>query len=308
MAGQLWVTSDQGQLLYSPLLSKEVDFQAQPKMRFLQFCEEKTEWGKNAGEVFVFDHYGNIDTQGGRLSETATIPKHGYTLSQGTATLYEWGNAVPWTRKYEELAAAGNRTDVNRILSDDYAKVFDTAVEAEFDKCKIRYVGTGTAGGGFTTNGTATLTCTSQFNAYHLKQMVDYMFQTLKVEPYDGEDYMGICSTDAKRGLYDDVEDIVKYTKFPATGEFGRYYDARLVKTNHALSNAMGASSAYGEAYLFGGNGGPVCRGIAVPMRVIPDTTMDFGRSKALAWYAIEGFQKWWLLNPDENVIKFDSA
>ena len=57
-SGQLWVTGNQGQLLYSPLLSKEVDFQMQPKAKFLQFCEVKEAWGKNAGEVFKFDHYG----------------------------------------------------------------------------------------------------------------------------------------------------------------------------------------------------------------------------------------------------------
>ncbi len=38
MAGQLWSASDQGQLLYSPLLSKEVTMQLQPKVRFAQFC------------------------------------------------------------------------------------------------------------------------------------------------------------------------------------------------------------------------------------------------------------------------------
>jgi hypothetical protein len=306
--GQLWVTSTQGQLLYSPLLSKEVAFQMQTKAKFLQFCEAKSEWGKNAGEIFKWDKYGNIDTEGGRLTETATIPKHGYSVTQGTATMYEWGNAIPFTKKYETLAQAGTRQDPVRILSDDHAKVYDTAVEAEFDRAKIRYVGTSTAGGGFTTNGTATLTCTSQFNTYHLKTMVDYLFQTLHCEPYDGEDYMAICSTDAKRGVYDQVVDIIKYTQYPATGEFGKYYDCRLIKTNHGLSNAIGASSAYGEAYMFGAGGGPVARGIALPMRVIPDTVMDFGRSQALAWYSIEAFAKWQDGNPDSNVIKFDSA
>ena len=57
MAGQLWQSSDQGQLLYSPLLAKEVAFAAQPEMRFVQFCEIKEEWGRNAGETFLFDKY-----------------------------------------------------------------------------------------------------------------------------------------------------------------------------------------------------------------------------------------------------------
>ena len=56
--GQLWKTSTQGQMLYSPLLSKEVAFQAQPQMVFAQYCEIKEEWGKNKGETFLFDKYG----------------------------------------------------------------------------------------------------------------------------------------------------------------------------------------------------------------------------------------------------------
>lgn len=89
MAMQLWASNKS--VLYSPLLSKEVDEQAQPEMRFVQFCEIKEEWGKNAGETFLYDIVNNIDTQGGRLVETATIPSHGYSITQGTATLYEMG-------------------------------------------------------------------------------------------------------------------------------------------------------------------------------------------------------------------------
>ena len=91
MAGQLWSASDQGQLLYSPLMSKEVVLQMQPKLRFAQFCEMKSEWGKNAGETFTFAKYADIDTQGGQLTETSTIPAHKYAVTRGTCTLYEWG-------------------------------------------------------------------------------------------------------------------------------------------------------------------------------------------------------------------------
>ena len=55
--GQLWVTGTQGQLLYSPLLSKESMHAAQPKMRFLQYCDIKEEFGKQSGETFLFNVY-----------------------------------------------------------------------------------------------------------------------------------------------------------------------------------------------------------------------------------------------------------
>lgn len=308
MAGQLWAVSTQGQRLYSPLLTKEVAHAAQPKMKFVQFCQIKEEWGKNAGETFLWDNYSNIDTQGGVLTETSTIPMRSYQVYQGTATLQEYGNAIPWSRKYEDLAQAGNRRDPVRILSNDNAKVYDTAAEAQFDACKIRYVCTGSAAGAITTNGTATYTASNQLNTVHVKAIVDYMFQTMYCEPYDGEDYMAICSTDAKRGIYDDCEDIMQYTKFPASGEFGRYYDCRFVKTNHGLSNTIGASSAYGEAYFFGGGGGPVLRGLAVAMEIIPKEVSDFGRSKGLAWYGVEAYKIMHSGSPDNNIVKVCSA
>ena len=306
--GQLWATSTQGAYLYSPLLTKEVVKNAQPDMKFHQFATLREQWSKRAGETFLFDKYGNIDTQGGTLTETDTIPQHQYRLYQSTATLYEYGNAIPWTRKYEDLAQANDRKGPVTRLKNDMAKVIDTDCEAQFDACKIRYVGTATDGGATTTDGSATATATSALNKYHVKQIVDYMYQTMLAEPYAGDDYMAICSTNAKRGVYDDVEDVIKYTKYPASGEFGRYYGCRFTKTNHALSNTVGSSSAYGEAYFFGGNEAPILEGVAVTPEVIPKELTDFGRSKGLAWYMIAGYKIFWEGDPDNNIVKYDSA
>ena len=308
MPGNLWGVSTQGGYAYSPLLSKELMKQAQPKLRFHQFCTLKEEWGKNAGETFKFDKYANISTQGGTLTETDTIPARSHRFYQGTATLREFGNSIPFTRKYETLAQIGVREPVVTALKDDFAKVIDTAVEAQYDACKVRYVSTTTGGGVFTTNGTATATTTKAMTTFHVKEVVDYMFQTMKAEPFDGDNYMAICSTQAKRDVYDACEDIIKYTKYPASGEFGRYYDCRFVKTNHALSNAIGASSAFGEAYFFGGGPGPVCEGLAIAPEVIPKEITDYGRSKGLAWYMVAGYKIMWEGDPSNNIVKFDSA
>lgn len=307
--GQFWYVGTQGQLLYSPLLTKEIVHAAQPKMRFVQFCEIKEEWGKRAGETFLIDKYGNIDTAGGILTETAPMPEHGYRVYQSTATLREMGNAIPVSRKYEELAQAGNRRDTVQVLANDKSKTLDTQAEAEWDNCKIRYVATSTSGNAITTDGTATATCTSSLNLFHVKEIIDYMWETLKCDPYDGQNYVAIVSTDAKRGVYDEVEPVMQYTKYPATGEFGRYYDTRFVKTNHGLSNTVGSGSAYGEAYFFGGGAVPPCyMGMAVPTEIIPKELTDYRRSRGLAWYTIRCFKIGWEGDPDNNIVKFDSA
>ena len=309
MAGQLWATSTQGGYLYSPLLTKEVTAQAQPDMKCHQFCELREAWGKNAGETFLFDKYGNIDTQGGTLVETATIPARGHRFYQSTCTLKEYGNSIPFTRKYESLGQVGVRSPIVNALKNDYAKVIDTAVEAQFDRAKIRYVGTATNGGAFTTNGTATATNTSiAMDTFHVKEIVDYLYNDMKAEPYDGDNYMALCAMAAKRDIYDDVEDILQYTKYPASGEFGRYYDCRFVKTNHALSNTEGKNSNVGEAYFFGAGGGPVLEGVAIAPEIIPKEVTDFGRSRGLAWYMISGYEIFWQADPDNNIVKWCSA
>jgi len=308
MPGQLFATANQGGYTWSKLLSKEVVHAAQPDMKFTQFTVMREQWGRNAGESFLFDKYGNIDTQGSTLTETSTIPAHSYRLYQSTATLYERGNSIPWTKKYELLAQTNERAAPVAILKNDMAKALDIACEAEFDKAKIRYIGTATNVGATTTNGTASSTCKSSLNTYHVKEIVDYMYQTMKAEPYDGQNFMAICSTDAMRGLYDEVEAILQYTKFPASGEVGKFYDCRFIKTNHALSNTMGSSSAYGEAYFFGGNEGPVCEGVANPPQVIPKEVTDYGRSRGLAWYLVNAYKIFWEGDPDNNIVKYDSA
>ena len=278
-------------------------------MKFKQFTSVKEQWGKNAGETFLYDKYGNINTQGSTLTETSTIPAHSYRLYQSTATLYEWGNSIPWTRKYESLAQANDRRGPVMKLKDDLAKVIDTAVEAEFTKCKRRYNATSSTTGTFHTDGTDDQTNTSHLNKYHVKTIIDYLYQTMKCTPYDSDgNYFSICSTGAKRGIYDDVESIIQYTKYPASGEFGRYYDCRFVKTNHALSNTIGNSSLYGEAYFFGGNEAPVLEGVAISPEIIPKEVTDYGRSKGLAWYMIAGYKIFWEGDPDDNIVKFASA
>jgi len=307
MAGQLFATSTQGQLLYSPLLSKEVLEAAQPDLKIRQFVSAREAWGKNAGETFLIDKYGNIDTAGGQLMETSTIPAHSFRLYQATCTLHEYGNSIPFTRKYEDLSQVSVREGIVLTLKNDLAKVIDTQVEAALDDAKIRYVGTATDGGVVTTDGTATATATSSLNKFHVKEIIDYMYQTMKAEPWAGGDYMAICSSDAKRGIYDDVEAILQYTKYPASGEFGRYYDCRFVKTNHALDNAIGAGSAYGEAYFLGGPD-VVFEANAVSPIVIPKEVTDYQRSRGLAWYAIMGWVIAHNADPDNNVVKYDSA
>jgi len=217
-------------------------------------------------------------------------------------------NSVPWTRKYEDLAQIEQRAPVRRVLANDLAKVLDTAVEAEFDACQIRYNATSTTTGTFHTDGTDTETCTSALNRYHVKTIYDYLWNDLNAPPYfpESDDYAAVVSQNAARGIFNDCETVQMYTKFPMAGEIGRYSQVRLAKSNHGLSNAMGNGSAYGEAYFFGNN--TVMEGLAVAPIVIPKEVADFQRSRGLAWYAILGYKCYWATDPDNTIVKYGSA
>ena len=217
------------------------------------------------------------------------------------------GKKRPYTKKLKTLSQIEIDGATRRALRNDMVKVLDSAVHAQFDAAKIRYVGTATDGGAFTTNGTATATCTSQLNKYHVKAIVDYLQKNMLAPPYDGNSYMAIVTVAAHNGLYTDVEAVMQYTKYPANGEFGMYYNCRFVKETHILDNDMGNGSLYGQAFFFGEE--TVAEAVAEAEHIMfqPDY-VDFQRNPALAWYFIGGFKIMHFANPDNRIVKYTSV
>jgi hypothetical protein len=306
MSQQLWVTSSLGGYAAAPLLSKEVRVAAQPLMRFMQFCTTKEDFGKGRGDTILFDKIGNVATGGGTLVETTTMPSTNFEMAQGTLTLNEYGNSIAVTGKLLALADVDMKTPVIKALKNDSAKVLDAAVEAQMDACKIRYVASTASTGNFTTNGTATLSASVVMDAHHLRTIVDYLMGTLYAPPADGEFYFGILTVSAARSLYESLEGVWQYTQYPVNGEMGKNYKARLVRDAYSMDNSIGVSNVTGEAYFFGDEA--IAEGVAIPVEIRTETPKDFGRSNAFAWYAIEGFKIIWFSDPDNRIVKFDSA
>ena len=302
--GLEWVTSSLGGALANPRLSKEVRIAAQADYKFRQFATVKEAFGKGVSDSVNFDKVTNVVTSGGTLVETTTMPTTYFTITKSTLTVYEYGNSIPYTGKLEVLSQEGIRNLVTKALKNDQVKVLDAAVEAQMDVCAYRYVSSTTTSGNFTTDGTATLTATTNLNAYHWKVMVDKLM-TLNAPPADGENYMAILSISAARGIHDSLEDVWKYTKFPTNGEIGSYYRCRAVRDNYSMDNTIGASDVTGEAYFFGDDA--VMEAVALPEEIRYQED-DFARSKKLAWYAILGFKIIWSGDPDYRIIKWTSA
>jgi hypothetical protein len=187
-------------------------------------------------------------------------------------------------------------------------KVTDSAVYAQFGSCKIKYVGSTTATQNIYTNGTCTLTASTSLIAYHVKNIVDYLRQTLKAPPYDDDgNYVCVGSTTAIRQIYDALESLNAYTSpmGKLNGEVGRYYDCRFVRDTGCSDSTIGSSNVTGEAFFLGAE--TVMEAVAVPEEVIAKVPTDYGRSKGIAWYFIGGWKLMWAGDPDNRIVHWSS-
>ena len=91
MAGQLWSVDSLGGYLANNTLSKKIRHAAQPLMKFRQFVDAESAAGKSRSDTFLFNKIANIATAGGTLTETETIPKNNYTITQGSLVITEYG-------------------------------------------------------------------------------------------------------------------------------------------------------------------------------------------------------------------------
>ena len=94
MSGQIWSVAAEGGFLYSDELSDILRQQVQPLTKFRQLCDmqDGSKKGLNRGDQFHWNVFGNVATQGRRLSETDPIPETGFTVQQRTLTVQEAGS------------------------------------------------------------------------------------------------------------------------------------------------------------------------------------------------------------------------
>jgi len=299
MAGmQLLASNTLGGYIVVPTLSKKLQQPTWPICKFRQFVGYKEAFGKNAGESVVFDRFTHINTAGGTLSETSTIPRNNIVFSQGTLTVVEYGNAIGRTKKLEVLGQLNVDSPINQALRRDAQSVLDSAVADQFKDTLARYVCVTTASYTMTTNGTFGGTATADLNKYHIGNLVDQL-KKWNVPTFPDGSYVCIASVAALRGIKNDTStggwiDAARYAGSGKlwTGEVGMYDNVRFVEETNVLSNAIGSATANGEAVIFGP--GAVMEAVAMPEQVILDTPRDFGRDVGVGWYFIGGWKIIW--------------
>jgi N4-gp56 family major capsid protein len=154
-------------------------------MRFRQFVQPDGAVGRNRGDTFLFDKISNISTAGGTIAETSTIPKRNFVIRQGSLTVTEYANGIPFTQKLEKLSEVNVPDQTKVVLRNDMAKVLDSAAASQFKACKFKVIPTATNAITTDTDGTASTASTGNLSDHTARDIIDYLKKN-NVPRYDG--------------------------------------------------------------------------------------------------------------------------
>ena len=327
MAGQLWAVNSLGGYMYSLELSDILRMAVQPLVKFRQFADAKdfTDQGLHKGQIFTWNVYNDVAAQGTTLTETSTLPETNFTIAQGTGTVTELGNSVPYTGMLDNLSKHPVQEIINKVLKNDAKKGIDGQAWHQFDQTLLRVVptgGTSTSAITLTTNGTATLTNTVALGKNHIKSIVDAMKER-NIPPYLGDEYFSIAWPTTYRQVKNDLEGVYQYRdegfQMIYNGEIGKYEGVRFIEqTNipHGIYSsgnyiATGSFTKWSQglsdwAYFFGED--TVAEALVVPEEIRGKIPGDYGRSKGIAWYYLGGFALTQTQALQARIVKWDSA
>ena len=247
------------------------------------------------------------------------MPETNITITQGTLTITEAGNSVPYSGKLDNLSKFPVEDIIKKALKNDAVKTFDRLAWNQFNQCLLRVVassGTDTASITLYTNGTVTGTNTIQFGNGHAKSIVDIMKER-NIPAYIADDYYAICWPTTLRTFKNNLETIHQYSEtgfnLIMNGEIGRYENVRYIEqTNIAKGTGTDGvtttawSQGKSDWIFFFGND-TVAEAIAVPEEMRGKIPTDYGRSKGIAYYYLGGFGIVHTLAANCRILKWDS-
>ena len=320
MAGQVWSVNTSGGYMYALNLSRQLRMAVQPIVKFRQFCDVKdaAHQGLHRGDTFHWNVFSDVGTQGSTLTETNTIPETSFTIAQGTMTITEAGNSVPWTGKLDDLSEQPVAEVIRKVLKTDAKKAFDNLASAEFNKAALRVAptgGTSTTAVTLTTNSVCTITNTLAMGSAHVKSIVDIMKER-NIPAYTGDDYYCIAWPTTCRAFSDDIETLKSYVdqgfRMIMNGEIGRYDGVRFVEQTFKAKGSIGtAATAWtnglSDWVVFFGED-TVAEAVAVPEEIRGKIPGDYGRDRGIAWYYLGGFGIVHTQAAQNRIVIWDSA
>ena len=311
---QVWGTNARGGYMYSDELSSRLRTAVQPLCRFRQFCDAKLAKGLNRGDTYAWNVYSDVADAGARLTENVAISETQFTITQATAKVREYGNAVPYTSLLDDLSLQPVTEIINKVLKNDASKVLDNEAFTQFNQTLLRARGTGSGSSAaleVVTDGTGGSGPNVAMENDHVKLVADELSER-NIPAYDGQNYICLARPRALRKLKNDLETIHQYTSegwyVIMNGEKGRYEGIRFIEQTN-IARVMAAASASttaaelalkawvtgqtltgarDRAFFFGND--TVAEAVSIPEEIRGKIPTDFGRDLAVAWYALLGF------------------
>lgn len=313
MSGQVWQVAADGGYMYSDELSVYLRTAVQPAMRFRQFCDaqDATEAGTGktygSGDKFTWNIYSDAEDGGDQLAENAPIPETKFKITQGSLTVTEYGNSVPYTGKLDNLSKHPVQAIINRVLGNDVARTLDGAA---FNQFRLTNLKANAASGSSTTNivvvdsGSVGVTNNVALNKAHVKAISDVMKER-NIPAYQANDYFCVSWPTTVRPFKNELENLAQYVdqgfRQIMNGEIGRYEGIRFIEQTHCAKGGAEDSSSYNFrtsdpwnnaasdwAFFMGED--TVAEAIVVPEEMRGKIPGDFGRDKGIAWYYLGGF------------------
>lgn len=284
--------------MYSDQLSKELRLELQPVLRFRMLSDVKdaSQQGLHKGATYRWNRYSDVVTAGAALTEGTAIPQTNFTISQGSLTITEYGNSVPFTSLLDNLSLHPVREVIRKALKNDAKKALDGAAAAQFALSPLTVTPTGgasTTAVTLETGGASTITNNIAMGKAHVQAISDIMKER-NIPAYIGDDYYSLGWPTTFRNLKTELESVHQYVESGFTmirnGEIGRYEGVRFIEqTNVAKGGSVIGTPAgawvngLSDWAVFCGED-TVAEAVAIPEEIrgkIPD---DYGRGRGVAW------------------------
>lgn len=282
--------------------SKDVLFQAQPRLRFLQFAKVKRDLQAVKGKSIVFTKYGNLQG-GGALSESDVLTPEGMTTSEVVIPVTEQANAIQVTEFLLRTSLHDVLGDASKLLANNMAVVLDTQFrDTVLGTSNVIY-------GGTATSATA-LSATSVFTTKTVKDAIETL-ATNNAPRIDGDYYVCFAHPHQLRTLRDDKDWINANTYMGRRqlyiGEVGMYEGCIFIETTQMpVLSASELQAKYStnsiakgyEAVFFGENA--YGWAVALDVELRDDGVVEMGRKHTLGWYGIWGTG----IIEEKNIVK----
>lgn len=289
MAAVTWTFDIPSGVWKNHVLSSKLRSQAIANTVVAQHAIPEKAFGRKSGEsVTITRIHALAEPVSPEFGENTLIPEEGIQTSTSTITIKQIGRAVVFTSDVEVLNEYDMEDPLQRVLREQMELSLDTMAANAFKSTKIKYAITGPTSGVFTNNGTFGATSTDNLNTFHLEELRDYLFDTLKAPMVNNKNYFMIARTRAVRGILRDPD----YEKWfvntdpqrKMNHEIGEWEGIRIIETNHdAAFKNVGSGGVLGEAVIFGADAVALVE--ALPPELRMEIPRNFGLLRGVAWY-----------------------